>query len=216
MKKYVILLLSLILLSFACWSFKDKIFSLNQSGSDKTDPTLTKSKKLIIKIQPFSDISEEQVNYVANELKKVYSSVEINKPIPLPEHCKNNARKRYRADSLINYLSDKTEEGYLTIGLTTKDISTTKGKIADWGIMGLGFCPGNSCIASLYRLHGENRMEKLYKVAIHELGHTNGLQHCLVKTCLMRDAEGKDRLDEEKEFCVSCKAMLIKAGLALK
>lgn len=38
------------------------------------------------------------------------------------------------------------------IGITQKDISTSKGQYADWGIMGLAYRPGNSCVASYYRL----------------------------------------------------------------
>ncbi|MBK7764266.1 MAG: matrixin family metalloprotease [Bacteroidetes bacterium] len=128
----------------------------------------------------------------------------------------NVNKTRYRADSLIHYLSRVTAKGHLTIGLTSKDISTTKNEHADWGVMGLGFCPGKSCIASTFRLKGNNKLEKLYKVAIHELGHTQGLPHCPVKTCLMRDAEGKDHLNEETGFCASCKAVLIKAGWDLR
>ncbi len=191
-----------------CWRFKDEIFSRSKNFSN--------TPQLIISIQPFSDISQDKVYYVVNELRKVYSKIEVKQPISLPVYCKNYDKSRYRADSLIRYLKNRTPEGYLTIGLTTRDISTTKGKDSDFGIMGLGYRPGNSCIASLFRLHGENRLEKLYKVAIHELGHTNGLPHCPVKTCLMRDAEGKDHLNEEKEFCPSCKATLVKAGWALK
>lgn len=168
-------------------------------------------EKTII-IQPFSDLKEADVNFVANELKKLYSKVIINKPIKFPQNALNEVKTRYRADSLIRFLSNRTERGFLTIGLTSKDISTTKGKHADWGVMGLGYCPGKSCIASSFRLKGENKLEKLFKVAIHELGHTQGLPHCKVKTCLMRDAEGKDHLDEEKDFCEKCKKVLVKAG----
>jgi archaemetzincin len=82
--------------------------------------------------------------------------------------------------------------------------------------MGLGYCPGKSCVASTFRLHGNNRFEKLVKVALHELGHTEGLNHCPEKTCLLRDAEGKDHLNEEKGFCASCKKYLIKKGWELK
>lgn len=31
----------------------------------------------------------------------------------------------------------------------------------DWGVFGLGFRPGNSCLVSNYRLKGKNRMAKL-------------------------------------------------------
>lgn len=184
---------------------KDNVKKTNQSLSDK------KKKKVIIAIQPFVDIPKEKVDYVAYYLKKMYANVVINAPIKFPKNALNQAKTRHRADSLIRFLSAQTKTGYLTIGLTSRDISTTK-KMSDWGIMGLGFCPGKSCIASSFRLKGKNKMEKLFKVAIHELGHTQGLPHCPVSDCLMHDAEGKDRLDQEKEFCKKCKSVLINAG----
>jgi archaemetzincin len=195
---------------FAACNQSDKKDAAKNTQQSLTDQ---KKKKVIIAIQPFVDIPKENVDYVANYLKKMYANVIINKPIEFPKNSLNQAKTRHRADSLIRFLSAQTKSGYLTIGLTKGDISTTK-NTPDWGIMGLGYCPGKSCIASSYRLHGKNKMEKLFKVAIHELGHTQGLPHCSVHDCLMHDAEGKDRLDEEKEFCEKCKSVLIKAGWA--
>ena len=162
------------------------------------------------------------VNIVSEKLKKIYSGdVIINNSIALPKKALNQIRTRYRADSLIKFLGELVKDGQLIIGLTNKDISTTKKKYPDWGVMGLGFYPGKSCIASTFRLKGKNRDEKLFKVAIHELGHTQGLaqtntKHCPDKVCLMRDAEGKDHLDELRYFCSKCKPILIKAGWELK
>ena len=171
---------------------------------------------LIINIQPFTDISKEDVQYVFNELEKVYPHIELNKPIELPTPAYYPPRNRYRADSLINYLSRITPAGHVTIGLTAKDISTTKGTIADWGVMGLGFCPGNACIASTFRLSKEQKLMQLFKVAIHELGHTQGLPHCSVISCFMRDAEGRNPTNEEVEFCKNCKAFLVSKGWQFK
>lgn len=171
---------------------------------------------IAIDIQPFTDISAIESEYVFTEIKKVYPFTRLNKPIILPKTAYYPARNRFRADSLINYLNRKTPEGHITIGITTKDISTAKGNITDWGVMGLGFCPGNACIASTFRLTKGQKLEQLFKVAIHELGHTQGLPHCPVSTCFMRDAEGKNSTNEEKEFCGSCKALLIKKGWQLK
>jgi archaemetzincin len=175
-----------------------------------------KSNKIIIDLQPFDDLPKEYLNYVHAELKKMYSDIEIKKPIPLPKKAWYAPRKRYRADTLIHYLSSITPNGHLTIGLTTKDISTTNDNIKDWGIMGLGYCPGRSCVASTFRLNKAKRLEQLFKVAIHELGHTQGIPHCPVKTCYMQDAEGKNNTDNEIEFCTKCKVILTKAGWALK
>ena len=195
----------------------------NESKEPESITSGNKSKKkLSIIIQPFDGMPESTVTIVAEKLKEIYSGdVIINNSITLPKKALNQARTRYRADSLIRYLGDFVKDGQLIIGLTIKDISTTKGKYPDWGVMGLGFCPGKSCIASTFRLKGKNRDEKLFKVAIHELGHTQGLaqtntKHCPEKKCLMRDAKGKDHLDELRYFCSKCKPILIKAGWELK
>ncbi len=185
----------------------------NQRVQKKSAPD---KKNVIISIQPFDDLPASYANAVYTSLKEIYSSIELKKPIPFPNAALNINRTRYRADSLIRMLSNHTADGYLTIGLTTKDISTTKGAVLDWGIMGLGFCPGKACIASTFRLHKEQRLSELFKVAIHELGHTQGLKHCIVKTCFMRDAEGKNQTNEEKEFCLDCKKVLVAAGWKLK
>lgn len=74
--------------------------------------------------------------------------------------------------------------------------------------MGLGYRPGNACVASSFRLTKKNKTQQFHKVALHELGHTQGLPHCPDKSCLMRDAEGGNPLDEEKAFCASCRQYL--------
>lgn len=165
-----------------------------------------------INVQPFSDIPAEEAKYVVSEISKVYPYVSLKYAMPLPQSAYYASRKRYRADSLIRFLSNITPPGCVTIGLTSKDISTSKDSIADWGVMGLGFCPGKACIASTFRLSKSEKLMQLFKVAIHELGHTQGLPHCSVKTCFMRDAEGHNPTNDEKDFCVTCKKLLISKG----
>lgn len=200
------------------------LFLVSCNGINKEDKGVKNSEdKVTIIIQPFELFPKSSTNLVAKELKKIYKgSILINDPIKFPKNTLNKTKKRHRADLLIQYLSNETKKGDLTIGLTIGDISHTKktkdGVILDddYGIMGLGYCPGKSCIASTFRLKGHNKQEKLFKVAIHELGHTQGLEHCSVKSCLMRDAEGKDHLNELREFCPKCKGVLLKAGWELK
>ena len=109
--------LNTLLISFLTFSL-----SCNHPTNNKHTPDAS----VIINIQPFSDISKEEKDYVFNELKKVYTHVELNESIELPRSAYYPKRNRYRADSLINYLSRNTADGHVTIGLTTKDISTTK------------------------------------------------------------------------------------------
>jgi archaemetzincin len=171
---------------------------------------------IVINLQPFGEMRAFQTQFVFTEIKKIYPFIEIRKSIALPKFAYNEARNRYRADSLIQFLKSRTQLSHKTIGLTNRDISTAKDNMADWGVMGLGYCPGNACIASTFRLSKSETNWQLFKVAIHELGHTFGLPHCAIKFCFMRDAEGKNPTNEEKGFCAKCKSFLSRKGWNLK
>ncbi len=169
-----------------------------------------------IQLQPFDDISSDKINYVLKEIKKVYSNTIVLKPVKLPARAFYKPRNRYRADTLIAWLSRHSPDNFVTIGLTSKDVSTNKDQYVDWGVMGLGYCPGNACVVSTFRLSKTNLLDQVFKVAIHELGHTQGLPHCDVKTCYMRDAEGHNTTDEENEFCPKCRKLLEGKGWIFK
>jgi Predicted Zn-dependent proteases len=165
---------------------------------------------ITILIQPFKDVKPESLETVAEGIREVYPNVKVLDAIDFPENTYYKERNRYRADSIIKFLSKRTKEGFVTIGLTSKDISATRGEIKDFGIMGLGYTPGKACVASKFRLSKENSDEQFFKIAIHELGHTQGLPHCPEKMCFMRNAEGKNPTNEETGFCKKCKSFLIK------
>ncbi len=198
-------------------------FSKNGTAQQKTFSAINNDKSKVSKnakaatiiIQPFEGIAVNQVKYVYDKLKKYIPHVVLNKPMPLPKRAYYKARKRYKADTLNLILKGKTKNGFVTIGLTNKDISTDNGKIADWGVMGLAYLPGKACTVSTFRLSKKNINDQYFKVAIHELGHTQGLYHCPNKTCLMTAAEGKNNTDKETGFCVKCKTFLISKGWKL-
>jgi len=169
---------------------------------------LFKKKIPVVAIQPFQNISPAQVNSLAMQLKKVYPHVQVLQSASLPQGSFYAPRTRYRADKIIDVLAKRAASNTIVIGVTSKDISTTKGKHYDWGVMGLGFQPGNACVVSTYRLTKNRLQENLYKVAVHELGHTMGLPHCSITWCYMRDARGGNPLTYEKAFCQECSQFL--------
>jgi archaemetzincin len=109
-------------------------------------------------------------------------------------------------------------DGMRILGLTGADISTTKGRFHDWGVLGLGDEPGTATVISSFRCRKKARdaahaRERLAKVAVHELGHSFGLDHCPTPGCLMNDAEGKvSSVDDESDLCPRCRARLAAAG----
>jgi archaemetzincin len=131
--------------------------------------------KTVFVIQPFIDIPSKQVDAIYNGLKKIHPKTILRIPMPLPAISFYSARNRYRADSIIHYLGKFAGTDTVILALTSRDISATKGNIADWGIMGLGFQPGNACVVSTFRLSKVKLSDQLYKLSLHELGHTQGL-----------------------------------------
>ncbi len=179
------------------------------------DSKLPKASQMVYILQPFEGMKKNEINFIYNQLKIILPNIHLNSEIPFPTSAYYSPRNRYRADSLIHFLSKKHKRDTVLIGLTYKDISTQNEQHKDWGVMGLAYCPGNACIASTYRLNKNNLYLQYYKVVIHELAHTQGLPHCKNKWCYLRDAEGKNPTDEEKEFCTDCKNHLKKRNWKL-
>ncbi len=166
------------------------------------------NKNIIVRIQPFSDMDPGEVKAVTDSIRKFYPNVILNSPVKLPAFAFYEPRGRYKADSLLKFLSSLAKTNETLVGLTVMDISTRNGANPDWGVMGLVSCPGNSCVASTFRLNLTKGKNQLFKVAIHELGHTFGLPHCPDPACFMRDAKGGNPTDEEKDFCINCRQYL--------
>jgi archaemetzincin len=190
------------------------LLSCTNRKSENDKETVNTVQKVIV-IQPLGNFKVDQAKNIFAKIKTINSNVVLRQNIPFPENSYFKPRNRYRADSIIKSLRNNIGKDSVIVGLSHSDISTTKGEIQDWGVMGLGYRPGTSCVVSDFRLSVKNKNQQFYKLVLHELGHTAGLPHCAIKTCLMRDAEGGNPLDEEKEFCKDCKSFLKAKGWQL-
>jgi len=116
----------------------------------------------------------------------------------LPKSAWYPPRRRYRADQLLVFLARQaagSPVGTRILGITRVDISTTKGRHADWGVFGLADLGGPAGVISTFRLrrNAKDAAQVTFRVvstAIHETGHTLGLPHCTEPRCVMQDAEG--------------------------
>ncbi len=179
----------------------------------------------ILYVQPLANCSEARqgVDEVVSALRAFYPiEVRVEPCRELPSAAFDPARKRYRAERLLAFLNQQLpKDGWRILGLTDVDISTTKGSVVDWGVMGLGELPGTATVISSFRCRKKARdlhhaTVRLAKVAVHEIGHTLGLPHCPTRGCLMEDASGQViTVDREMDFCAICRALAKRNGFTI-
>lgn len=177
----------------------------------------------IVQIKQYKGFPKQELDTVVNTIKTFYNvevTVLLNQELYTNSFI-NVKSPRYRADSIIKFQKRELNDSIdYILGLTHKDISTTKtdvpGKIKepkykyqDWGIMGLAYRPGNSCIVSTFRIKTNNKKQyfsRLKKVSVHEFGHNLGLKHCQDKKCVMTDAvENVSTIDNANlSLCKKC------------
>lgn len=203
------------------------LISLCLISCNETQTPVRKENRICIGLQPFEVFNKVLLDTIQNTIKEVYGfSVIVLPPVEFPDNAYINIKTpRYRADTLLVFLSANIPDSVnFIMGLTHKDISTTnrdkKGNIkqpeykyTDWGIFGLGYRPGPSCIISTKRIkHADYTLyiERVKKISIHELGHNLGLKHCPSPKCVMQDAcETIKTVDNvELVLCENCKMKL--------
>ena len=164
--------------------------------------------------------AEALVAPVAAALSTFYELAVTAAPlVKLPRRAYYRPRGRYRAEILLEVLAEIAPRGTeRVLGLTSADISTSKPPHEDWGVLGLASVGGQTCVLSSFRCQRRARnsahaMERLAKTAVHELGHTFGLDHCPNRGCLMEDGGGSVlTTDRETDLCDECRSRLGAAG----
>jgi archaemetzincin len=151
---------------------------------------------------PMGKISDELVSITVRKLKENGVQVVLKNKEEMSAETYYKPRKRYRADKIIASLRKRAGKNEVYLAITSQDISTSVHNQKDFGVMGLGYVPGNASVVSSFRIKNKNF---LYRIALHEIGHNKGIDHCPSKNCFMMDAEKKDRTSEMLLFCDKCK-----------
>ncbi len=124
-------------------------------------------------------------------------------------------RRQYNGNKLLKEIDSMFSSGALkTIGLFSVDLFIP---ILTY-IFGQAYLEGRTGIASLYRFSNERYgmkkddemlLDRFKKEVIHELGHTFGLIHCHIPTCVMRSSTYVEDIDQKSpNLCMKCRTMI--------
>ena len=126
------------------------------------------------------------------------------------------SRRQYNGTGLLKIVDSMfSSDSQKTLGLFSVDLFIP---ILTY-IFGQAYLNGPTGIASLYRFNNERYgmkkddmllLERFGKEVIHELGHTFGLIHCHVPTCVMRSSTYVEDVDQKSQnLCVLCRSKLL-------
>jgi archaemetzincin len=179
--------------------------------------------KKIIELIKIGDLDQSLLLRLNDDLKSTFSkfniSIKINRDgFQLEEAEYNSERSQYNADKILNRIIKLTKnyKVFRIMGVMDKDIFSKDYKF-NFGIAQISRRVGLISITrlreSFYEEQGfiHKKGDSLRKVelrtlkeAVHELGHTFGLEHCH-NYCIMRFSESLMDTDKKPaQFCESC------------
>ncbi len=157
---------------------------------------------------PFQSVDPNVVSHLAQDLSGLGFTVSVGSPIEIPAHAYDPQRRQYHAEALLAVVRDIP--GARVLGITKADLFVETLNF----VFGLAEKPGSAAVISLCRLQAgidaQIYRQRIAKEAVHEVGHTLGLDHCPNPECVMHFSNSLRDTDRKgNHFCAACKRLLL-------
>jgi archaemetzincin len=154
---------------------------------------------------PLGNLDSLAVSIIGANIQAVLGLfTDIQEQRSKPDFAFMAVRNQYDASKIIASLAAETDGAPLKLGLIQNDLSIP---ILTY-VYGESQLGGKAAVISLHRLFDIDRQivyQRAAKIAVHEVGHLLGLEHCWEAGCLMRFSKQLDQLDRlPLRFCSSC------------
>jgi archaemetzincin len=175
-----------------------------------------KSEEKIISVQPLGHVRRDVLEVIAAHLEaffQVQTKVFPNQPIPHEAH--DPRRGQYNCYPLLEFLGkSKADHAVKIIGVTEVDLFIP---ILTY-VFGEAEMGGDATVISTHRpsrdkdrqaIPSDLFLERVAKIAVHEMAHTFRLSHCKEDGCLMASFPVLSHIDENPaRFCRYCMTFL--------
>ena len=173
----------------------------------------------MIVLQPIGNIDRNILRALRESLSLAYGRrVEIGDSIVLTEASWDQQRSQYQAEALLQALPSPAAPEDRVLGIVDADIYAPRLNF----VFGQADISSRRAIISLWRLRqefyglpGDDRLfqGRVLTEAVHELGHTFGLDHCHRRKCVMHFSNSLHDTDVKSSgFCSGC-ARKVKKGV---
>ena len=128
------------------------------------------------------------------------------------DHSLDSSRKQFHSTSVLSLMLERPElTASRLLGITSFDLFVPVLTF----VFGQAQLNNRAAVFSTFRLHNEfyglprspeALAERCLKEALHELGHTYGLRHCMDEPCVMNSSTYVEDIDlKPPDFCLPCR-----------